>query len=224
MAIMQRFFGGSPFPLLLEHTKKVHECVELIRPIAEALVNGEHDKIEELHHRMSATEHEADQIKNAVRKRLYEVHLLSVGRYELLHFLTYQDNVADAAEDFAVVALLRKTQVPAPVKDDFLAFVDQVIYVSNHLLNLAEELTVLAESAFTGKEAENVLAGINDIGEEEWKADKLQRRFARKSYDLEGTIDPITLVFLDKYCKNLSAIANGAEKAGKYLRQIIGSA
>lgn len=223
MGFFQRFLGGSPFGSMFEHTQKVHACVELVRPITMALVNGEFDKLVDLHHQVSLAEHEADTIKDSIRKHLREVHLLSVGRFELLRFLSFQDDVADAAEDYAVLARIRPTRPPEPLREEYVEFVEQVIRVSEHLLTLANELSVLAESAFTGREAAKVLEGIHIIGEEEWKADKLERHFAEKCYRMEAQLDPITLMFLDKYCIALGKIANSAEKAGKYLRQIIGT-
>ena len=221
MGLMEKVFGTSPFELLLEHTKEVHECVKLIKPLTDALLAGEFRKIEELHHKMSSLEHEADDTKTEIRNRLSRVYLLSVGRYELVQFLTLQDNVADAAEDYAVVLLLRKTTVPVELREDYLALVNQVVLVSEHLLSLAEELSSLAQAAFSGHEAERVLKSIDKISEEEWKADKLQRKFARHYYDMEDQLDTMTLIFLDKYCKTLSSIANAAEKTAKFLRQII---
>jgi len=221
MGILDKFFGPSPFQDLQEHSKKVHQCVQLIRPLAEALVDEDYEQIEELHNLMSKTEHEADQIKTKLRDRISEMYFLSVGRLELSQFLAYQDDVADAAEDFAVVLLLRKTKIPPELKDDFLALVEQVINVSEHLLKLAEKLSMLAATAFSGEEVKEVLDDIEKIGEEEWQTDRLERRFARRFYDMEGKIDPITILFLDKYCQTLSAISNNAEKVAKYLRLII---
>jgi predicted phosphate transport protein (TIGR00153 family) len=221
MGIIGRFFAQSPFVELHEHTKKVHECVELMRPLTEALLNEEYDKIEELHHQISRTEHEADQIKTRLRDRISKMYFLSVGRSELSRFLAYQDDVADAAEDFAVVLLLRRTKIPDELKDDFRAFVEQIIAVSEHLLSVADKLSVLAEAAFTGKEAQDVLTTIDKIGEEEWEADKLERRFAQRFYGMEDKVDPMTIVFLDKYCQTLSQVSNNAEKTAKYLRLLI---
>ena len=221
MGIIERFFAPSPFVQLHEHAKKVHECVELIRPLANALLAEDYDEIEKLHNIMSKTEHEADNIKTELRDKLAKVYFLSVGQNELSRFLAYQDDIADAAEDFAVVLLLRKTKFPEELKVEFLAFVEQVISVSGQLMDLESELSTLAEAAFTGEEAENVLKGIERIGEEEWKADRLERTFARSFYDMEDKLDPITIMFLDKYCKTLSAVSNNAEKTAKYLRLII---
>ena len=221
MRILSRFFAPSPFVQLHEHSKKVHECVELLRPLAKALLAEDYEKIEELHNVMSKTEHEADQIKTALRDTITKMYFLSVGRSELSRFLAYQDDVADAAEDFAVVLLLRKTKFPEELKADFTAFVERVISISEHLLNVAEKLSALAEVAFRGKEAKEVLKAIEKIGEEEWQVDRLERKFARRFYGMEDNIDPITLIFLDKYCETLSAVSNNAEKTAKYLRLII---
>jgi len=221
MGVLDRFFAPSPFIQLHEHAKKVHECVELIRPLANALLAEDYEKIEELHNVMSRTEHEADVIKTELRDKLTKLYFLSVGQNELSRFLAYQDDIADAAEDFAVVLMLRKTKIPEELKTGFMAFVEQVISVSELLLNLEKDITTLAEAAFTGEEAENVLKGIEKIGEEEWNADRLGRKFARSFYNMEDKLDPITVMFLDKYCKRLSAVSNNAEKTAKYLRLII---
>jgi len=221
MGLIKDFFAPSPFAQLHEHSKKVHECVELLRPLADALLAEDYERIEELHDLMSKTEHEADQIKTLLRDRINKMYFLSVGRLELSQFLAYQDDVADAAEDFAVVLLLRRTRLPEELKAGFMAFVEQVISVSEQLLNVAERLPVLAEAAFGGREAENVRKTIERIGKEEWEADRLERTFARHLYSIEDKIDPITIIFLDKYCQTLDAVSDNAEKAAKYLRLVI---
>ena len=221
MGVLSRFFAPPVFAQLHEHSKKVHTCVELLRPLAKALVDEDYEKIEELHNLMSKTEHEADQIKTMLRDNITKMYFLSVGRSELSRFLAYQDDVADAAEDFAVVLMLRKTKVPKELKTDFLAFVERVINISEHLMNIAEKLSVLAGAAFRGREAAEMMKAIERIGEEEWQVDRLERKFARRFYSMEDKIDPLTLVFLDKYCKALGAVSNNAEKTAKYLRLII---
>jgi predicted phosphate transport protein (TIGR00153 family) len=221
MGVIEKLFSQSPFVQVHEHSKKVHECVELLRPLVTALLAEDYDKIEELHNLMSKTEHEADQIKNDLRDKISKMYFLSVGRSDLSRFIGYQDDIADQAEDFAVLCLLRKTKIPEELKEDFIKLVNQVISVSEHFASVAERLATLAEAAFTGEEAKEMLGAIEKICEEEWQADKLERRFARHFYGIESKMDPITVIFLDKYCKTLSRVSNAAEKAGKYLRLII---
>lgn len=221
MGVLDKFFASSPFKDLHQHSLKVHECVKLLRPLADALLAEDYKKIEELHQQISKNEHEADQIKMETRDRISNMYFLSVGRLELSQFLAYQDDVADTAEDFAVQLLLRKTKMPEELKADFLALVDQVINVGEHLLNVAEKLSTVAEAAFTGDEADEMIQQIHKISEEEWQADQLERKFAQHFYSMEKQLDPITIMFLDKYCKTLSRVSNNAEKTAKYLRIII---
>ena len=88
MGLLGKFFGPSPFGQLHEHTKKVHECVELLKPLLNALLNEDYEKIEELHHQMSRTEYEADQIKSKLRGEIGNLYFLSVGENEINRFLT----------------------------------------------------------------------------------------------------------------------------------------
>jgi len=218
---IRKLFGGSPYGMLVEHTRRVHDCVLLIRPIVDALLEEDVDRLGQLHTEMSRTEHEADEIKDKIRDTLAGVRMLSVGKNEMTAFLAVQDSIADAAEDFSVVVLLRHTNMHPELHDDFLAFVNQVISVSEQLLTVAQDISLLAESAFTGPETERVLAAIDRIGAEEWKADKLQRDFSRHFYALEKQLDPTTLVFYDKYCQTLSRVANSAESTAKFMRLLI---
>ena len=39
MSIISDLFGHSPFGAVVDHAKKVHECVEMIRPLMDALLN-----------------------------------------------------------------------------------------------------------------------------------------------------------------------------------------
>ncbi len=221
MGLLKNIFGHSPFKSLNQHTQKVHDCVKMIEPMTDALLEKDFDKVENFHNEISRTEHEADILKTELREKIDRIYLLAVEKGELSKFLTYQDSVADAAEDYAVVLNLRRTRIPEELRQELRGFVKQVVKVSEHLLDLANKLSELAESAFAGEEAEKVLKGIDNVGQEEWKTDRLARAFCKHFYSLEENIDPITIFFLDKICNRLGRIANSAEKTAKYLRLII---
>ena len=57
-------FGRSPFESLVGHARKVHECVALVRPVAEAILASDEQRLADLQHEMSKTEYEADQLKD----------------------------------------------------------------------------------------------------------------------------------------------------------------
>ena len=221
MSVLDRLFGKSPFGALLQHTAKVHECVELVRPLIDALLSEDFEKIRELQDRMSHTEYEADLVKTEIRESLSKGVLLAVSREDLSRYLAYQDDVADAAEDFAVVLSLRNTRIHADLKDELRAFSEQVIKVSEQMLAMADDLMKLAQESFSGKHAEKVLDGIRGLGKEEWQADRLQRQFAKHCYEIESELQPTDIFFYDKICQTLSDIANKAENTGKFLHMLI---
>jgi predicted phosphate transport protein (TIGR00153 family) len=163
MNIIQELFGKSPFGPLVEHTKKVHECVEMIRPLMEALVNEDYDEIRRLQDKVSRLEYEADTIKHNVREHLPRRYFMPVERVDLEKFISNQDNIADKAEDFAVILTLRKTKLHPAVMDKFFAFVDQIFQVTGTLLTAAVELKNLAEASFSGAELEKELDPITII-------------------------------------------------------------
>jgi hypothetical protein len=129
--------------------------------------------------------------------------------------------VADAVEDFAVILVIRKTKIHPKLAGEFLEFVEQVVKVGDTLVAAAEELETLAETSFAGAEAEAVLEKLKNIGEDEWKADRMQRRLSSDLYDLEQELDPITILFYEKMLQALSEIANAAENTGELLRTMI---
>ncbi len=221
MSFIQELFGKSPFGPLVEHTKKVTECVEVIRPLMEALVNEDYVEIRRLQDKVSKLEYEADLIKHEVREHLPRRYFLPVDRIELERFIDCQDKIADKTEDFAVILTLRKTKLHPAVMDKFFDFVDQVFITTETLLAAARELRNLAEVSFSGAEASKVLSLLGGLNEEEWKADKIARSLSKDIFALEGQLDPITLLFYEKMLLVLSGIANEAENAGDMLRTMI---
>ena len=127
----------------------------------------------------------------------------------------------DEAIAEVVDALVSAGAVSPELRDEFFQFVDQILKVSNTLMTAAQELQNLAETSFGGAEAQAVIDSIAALGEEEWKADRMQRSISKHMYDLEQELDPITINFYEKMLHALSAIANNAENTGDLLRVMI---
>jgi len=221
VSILSNLFGKSPFGALLAHTKKVHECVKLVRPLAEQLLAGDLEKIDEIHNEISRIEHEADVIKTEIRKGLGKSYFLAVERTDLLHFLHTQDAIADSAEDIAVLCNLRKTKIPPTLHDDFLRFVDLAIETSERLLQAAESMSQLVERAFGGPEADKVLSEVEALNKKEWETDRAARHLLQKMFALENDMDPIDIVFCMKIFNAIGNLANHAENTGENLALMI---
>jgi len=130
------------------------------------------------------------------------------------------DRIADDAHDFAIVATFRQLELPKDFEGDFLALVDQVVRVSQHLLSLAERVGQLQKESFSGPDADEVLMRVQQVAHMEWESDKLSRKFARRFFATPG-VDAVTIMLLDKLCRALGGIANHAENVGKNLRLMI---
>jgi predicted phosphate transport protein (TIGR00153 family) len=187
----------------------------------EALVKEEYEEVHRLQDQVSKLEYEADLLKHEIREQLPRKFFLPVSREDLDSFLRFQDRIADYVEDFAVILLIRETKVHADLHGDFFEFVDQVLVVSNTLLEAAQEMLNLVETGFGGGHARAVLTKIEGLGQEEWKADRMMRATSIKMYKLEGELDAMTLLFYEKILKALGAIANEAENIGDLLRTMI---
>jgi len=220
MLSLASLFGRSPFLPLVAHARKVHECVAMIRPIAEAILADDMDKLTALQHEMSKTEYEADQIKDSVRHQLPKRYFLPVRRGDVMKFLAEMDKIADHAEDFSIIATFRALRLPAELGEEFLALVDKVVQVSESLLGVAEELAELQKEAFVGREADDVLRKIQQVCHMEWESDKLNRKLARKVYTRDD-LDAVTLILLGKLCRALARLADHAENVGKSMRLMI---
>ncbi|MDY0351262.1 MAG: TIGR00153 family protein [Desulfobulbaceae bacterium] len=214
-------FGKSPFRPIVEHSKKVHECVELLWPLMETLVNEDFDQLKSLHSRMARLEYEADLIRHDIHGFITRRTFLPVDRADLIAYLEHQEKIADNAEDFSVILTLRKTVIHPNLQDPFFEYMNQVFQVSGTLLTAAVEFKNLADAAFAGAEARAVLKLIEGLGEEEWKADKMSRKLSRMVFALEGTESILNILFYEKMILKLGDIANEAENAGDYLRVMI---
>jgi len=221
MKSIDSLFGRSPFEYMVEHARKVHECVNQIRPIADAILVGDMARLRDLQEQVSRTEYEADVVKDNIRRDLpQKSFFLPVAREDILNYVRQLDKIGDGVEDFAVVATFRKLNLPAELQADFLALVDKTIQTNEALLKLAEHLALLQQEAFEGAEAERVLEEIGDVCKLEWESDRLSHACARHCYSADN-IDPVTVMLFEKLCMALTRIADHAENVGKNIRLMI---
>lgn len=221
MSLIRELFGKSPFGPLVQHAHKVHECVRLVTPLLEACVAEDYEEVHRLQDEVSRLEYEADRIKQEIREQLPRRYFLPVDRADLERFLHCQDSIADGAEDFAVILMIRDTKIHPGLVEGFRALTGQAVLVSETLMTAAEELEALAASSFAGAEADSVLDRVGGLGEAEWKADRMQRKLSQQIYRLEDDLDVLSILFYEKMILALGAIANAADRTGDLLRTMI---
>ena len=221
MSIISKLFGKSPFEPLYQHMLKVKACVDLVRPLMDAFLNEDDKKVEDSAREIFKAEHEADLVKKEIRNHLPKSVFLPVARGDILRFLKEQDNIADSAEDLAVLITLRKTRVPEELKEELKDFVDRVLETYEMAMHVSSEIKLLAETSFSGTEAHKVMQLIEELKVDEWEADKAQMKAAKKMFSIEKKIDPVTVLMLMNIFKELGTLANHAENAGDQMRMML---
>ena len=214
-------FAKSPFGPLGQHTERVHETVELIRPLFEAFIVGDFDEVERVYQRISKLEHKADVLKSEIRDHLPKSLFMPVDRGDVLLFLKEQDAIADRAEDVAVLLTMRRTPTPVAMREPVLEFVDHVIRTSAAWAATARELPTLLEASFTGPEVDKTLERVKDISDMEWEADKKQQSVAKLVFQHEEELGAVSVVFWMNITRVLGGVANHAENTADLLRLML---
>ncbi|TEU06409.1 MAG: TIGR00153 family protein [Candidatus Aminicenantes bacterium] len=221
MSIISKLFGKSPFEPLHQHMLKVKACVGLVRPLMDAFLKGEQEKVKDVARKIFKAEHDADMVKKEIRSRLPKSILLPVARGDILRFLKEQDNIADSAEDLAALLILRKTTVPEELKEKLKNFVDKVLETYEAAMTVSSEIKLLAETSFGGEEAHKVMELIEQLKVKEWEADKAQMNVAKKMFSIEKKLDPVSVMMWMHIFRELGTLANHAENAGDQMRLML---
>ncbi len=211
-------FAKSPFKPLVSHMDKVRSCVDQLKPLLEAQISGDHEKVITLSERIHLLEHEADTIKNDIRGHLPQSMFLAVDKRDFMHLLSAQDDIADAVEDLTVIFSIKKIDTPSAIKEPLLDLVDHVAFSAYSACDLINEIDNLLEASFGGVEADKVEAGCQKLAEYEWNADKKQLVLAKVLFSLGDSISCPDLILWNEVSKKLGNVADEAEKIGKTLR------
>lgn len=211
-------FAKSPFGPLQDHMRKVLECARLIPDLFRALEDGEDEKFQELSKRIQKKEYAADQIKNGIRGDLPKTIFTPVDRRDLLEILAIQDSISDVAEDVMVLLNMKKLTVHEKMRNELWAFVGQVMKTLEQFGRVGEELDELMEASFGGAEAGKVNEMIDNLGQEEYEADRLQHDLLRKLLSMENELGTLDIVMWMKVLQAVGDIANNAERTANRIR------
>tara|TARA_A100001037_G_scaffold306564_1_gene352759 strand:- start:28710 stop:29381 length:672 start_codon:yes stop_codon:yes gene_type:complete len=221
MRAIVQLFSKSPFGPLQEHLIKVGDCVELVKPLFQALLDNDDESLRSIAKQISKLEHSADEIKNEIRDNLPRNIFMPVNRSDFLNLLSQQDSIADTVEDIAFLLTVRKTNCPESWRDSLLSYVHKCVNVFNDTSEIYESLDSLVQSGMTGSEANTVLKKINEIGMKEWEVDKTQFEMLSNMFSMEDDMKPADLFWWSKIFKELGDIGNYSEKSVNSIRMMI---
>jgi len=220
MRTILSMFAKSPFKPLVSHIDKVSECVNQIKPLFDAFLSSDYEKVESIAKEISKVEYKADKIKDDIRQHLPQSIFLPVDKRDFMHLLSAQDDIADAVEDLAVLMRIKNINIPDALRQPLIDLVDYIVSLANDACGMIRELEDLLEASFGGAEAEKVENMASNLGVAEYEADKMQFLLAQKLFSLSD-LSAADLFLLNELIKKLGGVADQSEKIGKTLRVFI---
>lgn len=218
MRTILSLFAKSPFKPLSEHMGRVAELMDLIMPLMESFIQKDTVAIKEISGKIMKIEHQADVIKQKIRDSLPKSLFLPVDRKDFMQLLSAQDDLADAVEDLAVVAGFKIIDVPPSLEDHLKTLSTSVAGIGHETVKILKEIDLMMETSFSGPEAKKVSEWADNIGNLEWKIDKLQFKYLQKVFEIEDDLSKGTFYILMEINRKLGSIANKSEKIGKILK------
>lgn len=214
-------FNMSPFEPLLHHFQKVKECVDLVRPMLEAVQAEAYDKLASLTEQVFKTEHQADIIKDEIRQEIPRSFFLPVYRGDLLGYLKLQDDMADSVEDIAFLLTLKQLKLPAKLADELFAYADTVLKVCEECYELNQHIRELVAKGFHADQASGVFEMIKTVEKAEWEADKAQYGLSKSLFAMEDELKATDIMLWWRVFLELGQLANHAEKTADRLRRML---
>jgi len=214
-------FGKSPFAPLQSHMEKTSLCVHLLPQLIDALENKQEGELNKIAETIAKIEHEADFIKNNIRNHLLKSLYLPIDKSHILEILSLQDQIADKAEDIAVLMTLKPLELPAPFAPEFKEFLRMNLATFDVALQIINEMHELLESSFGGIEAEKVKKMIDEVCLKEHEVDLIQRQLLRKFYKAENFMTYTTFYLWQKIFEAISALSNLSENLALRVRMTL---
>jgi len=219
--VLANIFGSSPVQPLEKHIGIAFTCAKQLRGFFAAAVAGDWDKAAEVRDEIERLEHEADDLKKAIRLRLPKSLFMPVPREDLLELLLVQDKIANRTKDVSGIVLGRKMQIPAAIAEQFIEFVERNVDAAKQARKSVRELDELFTAGFRGAEVELVSELIEELDQIETDTDDKQAALRAAVYAIEETLNPVDAVFMYKVIELTGEIADMAERVGRRLELLL---
>ncbi len=219
--VLANIFGTSPVQPLEKHMDIAYRCAKKLRPFFDAVVAKDHKRMAEVRSQIEALEHEADNLKKEIRLNMPKSLFMPVPREDLLELLLVQDKIANRTKDVSGVIIGRKMEIPEPIAQQFVEFVDSNIDATKQARKSVRELDELFTAGFKGAEVALVSELIEELDALETRTDEQQTLIRSALFQIEKTLDPIDAIFLYEVIQLTGEIADMAERVGRRLELLL---
>lgn len=219
--MLANIFGSSPVQPLEKHIDISYCCAKQLRAFFRAVVKDDWDTATSVRSEIERLEHEADDLKKAIRLSLPKSLFMPVPRQDLLELLLVQDKIANRTKDVSGIVIGRRMQIPAEIAEQFLDFVDRNVDAAKQARKSVRELDDLFTVGFRGAEVDLVTALIEELDRIETDTDDKQAALRAALFKIERDMDPIDAVFMYKVIELTGEIADMAERVGRRLELLL---
>ena len=221
MQTLARLFGRSPFAPLQTHMDRVAACVRHMEPLFTALSEKDYERVDSIAKEISKLEHDADLTKNDIRNHLPSGLFLPIDKTSLLEILSLQDNIADCAEDVAVLLTFSNLEMQPIFAEEFSAFLKKNLETFEKGYAIIKEMGELLESSFGGTEAAKVSRMVEEVAFKEHEADILQATLLKKIFRQCPNMPAPTFFLWMKVIEELAGLSDESEKLANRVRMTL---
>jgi len=219
--LLGNMFGSSPVMPLEKHIEITFRCAKRLHNFFEAVIAGDWARATDVREEIERLEHEADDLKKEIRLNLPKSLFMPVPREDLLELLLVQDKIANRTKDVSGIVLGRKMQIPSACAEQFLEFVDRNIDAAKQARKSVRELDELFTVGFRGAEVDLVEGMIEELDNIETDTDNKQAALRASVFEIEGSLNPVDVIFLYKVIELTGEIADMAERVGRRLELLL---
>ena len=219
--MLANIFGSSPVKPLEQHIDIAYRCAKQLRAFFKAAVKGDWKTATSVRREIEKLEHDADNLKKAIRLSLPKSLFMPVPREDLLELLLVQDKIANRTKDVSGIVIGRRMQIPAEISEQFLDFVDRNIDAAKQARKSVRELDELFAVGFRGAEVDLVTALIEELDRIETDTDDKQAALRAALFEIEQDMNPIDAIFMYKVIELTGEIADMAERVGRRLELLL---
>ncbi len=210
-------FGRSPIKPIEEHMKIAQGSVMKLGEIFQACLSKDWDKANEIRDLIVAAEAQSDSIKRDIRCHLPRSIFLPFARSDLLELLRIQDRMANTSKDIADLVIMRRLEIPEPIKQPFMDYFHANLETSLQAKKAINELDELLITGFRGKEVELVDNLVSQLDEMEEQCTEREFALNKLLYEHESTLPAVEVMFLYKIISKVGNIMTTSHRIGGHL-------
>ncbi|MCF6287902.1 MAG: TIGR00153 family protein [Proteobacteria bacterium] len=221
MSIISDMLGKSPVPPIQDHIDLACQCASLLPDLFVAANLNDWDKVAAVNEKIRNLENDADTAKLEMRSNLPSSLFMPVPRQDLLELIMVQDKIANIAKSISGMVNQRKIQIPTPMYDEFMVFVNLCVDASDFANKSVHELDELYETGFRGAEVKLVQGLIDNLDKIETKTDSKQLAMQQELFKIEKDMHAVEVMFLYKLIDKVGSVADMAERVGRRLELLL---